>query len=160
MLTNVGAISILKRVVHSVHLVGCLLAEFTLKLWGARQLTSCSLPIRCLTVAETPCDWTPRIVSRAPTACKTGSEPKPSQLRPPLGFRPRGPTEGPSQILTPFPRPSSPMANPRSYISFLSQVAPAVIPSGNTVTLSVCLMPLAASFKHSCGKPSRGIDPV
>src|SRR5687768_12380396 len=121
---------------------------------------SCSLPIRCLIVAITPCSWIPLMVSLAPTAWRTGSAPKPSQLRPPLGLRPIGPTAGASQMLTPLPRASLPMATARSYMSFLSKVAPTVIPSGNTVTLSAWRTPFAASLRHSWGNPTRSAEPV
>lgn len=86
---------------------------------------SCSFPTRCFMVAMTPCSWTlrvlqsviitthpsilvkikglqfdslkayPWIVYLAPMASNTGSAPKPSQLRPSRGLRPRGPTVGP-----------------------------------------------------------------
>src|SRR3569833_747118 len=56
---------------------------------------SCSFPTRCLMVAMTPWDCTPLMVWAAATAWRTGSEPKPSQFRPPRGFLPRGPTVGP-----------------------------------------------------------------
>lgn len=121
---------------------------------------SCSFPTKCLIVAMTPCSWIPLIVSRAPMAWSAGSAPKPSQLRPPLGFRPIGPTVGPSKMLTPLPRASLPMATARWYIKSLSKVAPAVMPSGKAVTWSDWRMPLAPSSRQSTGNPTRSAEPV
>lgn len=42
-----------------------------------------------------PVETYPWIVYLAPMASNTGSAPKPSQLRPSRGLRPRGPTVGP-----------------------------------------------------------------
>lgn len=55
---------------------------------------SCSFAIKCLMVAITPTLCTPSIVKAPPNACRTGSEPKPSQSVYAYQYAPPVMTEG------------------------------------------------------------------
>lgn len=103
-LTNVGTVGRLKRVIHAPHfllvsdemLYGRHDALFlnTVDVMVSIDSHTTSLLVETRTKFE-PARTYPWIVYLAPTASNTGSAPKPSQLRPSRGFRPRGPTVGP-----------------------------------------------------------------